>query len=254
MMDRVQLLLVGLPLFLFASDVIHLFSRPPPPPRHHHQPPLKRHVPPPPVIDAPLEFPTSPVLSLSLSPSRSRSWSCFSYWLRLFVKQESQYAGLGLGVGSSVHIDFCASCSYRGTAVTMKKMLETSFPGLNIVLSNHPPTLPKRLLSKVVPAMQMGVIAVIVAGEQIFPRLGYMVPPPWFYSLRANKFGSIASTWLLGNMVQSFLQSSGAFEVYCNGELVFSKLTSQRFPGEIELRDLISKKLTASNGGGAGAM
>ncbi|XP_031504826.1 selT-like protein isoform X3 [Nymphaea colorata] len=227
MMDRVQLLLVGLPLFLFASDVIHLFSRPPPPPRHHHQPPLKRHVPPPPVIDAPLEFPTSP---------------------------ESQYAGLGLGVGSSVHIDFCASCSYRGTAVTMKKMLETSFPGLNIVLSNHPPTLPKRLLSKVVPAMQMGVIAVIVAGEQIFPRLGYMVPPPWFYSLRANKFGSIASTWLLGNMVQSFLQSSGAFEVYCNGELVFSKLTSQRFPGEIELRDLISKKLTASNGGGAGAM
>ncbi|KAF3789460.1 SelT-like protein [Nymphaea thermarum] len=192
-MDRVQLLLVGLPLFLFASDVLHLFSRPPPPPRHHHQPPLKRHVPPPPVIDAPLEFPTSP---------------------------ESQYAGLGLGVGSTVHIDFCASCSYRGTALTMKKMLETSFPGLNIVLSNHPPTLPKRMLSKVVPAIQMGVIAVIVAGEQIFPRLGYMVPPPWFYSLRANKFGSIASTWLLGNMVQSFLQSSGAFEVFCNGELV----------------------------------
>ncbi|CAN6458518.1 unnamed protein product [Victoria cruziana] len=227
MMDRVQLLLVGLPLFLFASDVIHLFGRPPPQPRHHHQPPPKRHVPPPAAMEAPLEFPTS---------------------------QEPQYAGIGLGIGSTVHIDFCASCSYRGTALTMKKMLETSFPGINVVLSNHPPTLPKRLLSKVVPVVQMGVMAIIVAGDQIFPRLGYVAPPPWFYSLRANKFGSIASTWLLGNVVQSFLQSSGAFEVYCNGDLLFSKLSLQRFPGEIELRDLISKKLTVTNSGGAGEM
>jgi hypothetical protein len=46
--------------------------------------------------------------------------------------------------------------------------------------------------------------------------------PPWYYSLRANKFGTIASTWLLGNALQSFLQNSGAFEVYCDDELVSS--------------------------------
>lgn len=109
----------------------------------------------------------------------------------------------------------------RGNAVTMKNMLETAFPGINVMLANHPPPLPKRLLSKVVPVFQFGIIGMMMAGEQIFPRLG-MMPPPWYYSMRANRFGSIASAWLVGNFIQSFLQSSGAFEVYCNGELVKS--------------------------------
>lgn len=132
--------------------------------------------------------------------------------------------------------------------MTMKKMLETSFPGLHVVLENYPPTLPKRLLSKVVPIVQVGAIGIVMAGDQIFPRLG-MTPPPLYFTLRANRFGAMATTWLLGNFVQSFLQSSGAFEVYCNGDLVFSKLEEQRFPSEFELRELIGNKLPESQFG-----
>ena len=112
----------------------------------------------------------------------------------------------------------CVLC--RGKAVTMKNMLETAFPGAEVILANYPPPLPKRLLSKAVPVVQIGVIGVVVAGQQIFPMLGFVAPPPWYYNLRANKFGTIASTWLLGNALQSFLLSTGAFEVYFNGELV----------------------------------
>lgn len=128
----------------------------------------------------------------------------------------------------------------------MKNMLEIAFPGTEVVLANYPAPLPKRLLSKVVPVVQLGVIGTVVAGEQIFPMMGFVAPPPWYFNLRANKFGTIATTWLLGNTLQSFLQSSGAFEVYLNGELVFSKLKEARFPGEIELKDLISKKMETS--------
>ncbi|XP_044504494.1 selT-like protein [Mangifera indica] len=210
-MDRVHLLLLGLPLFILCSDLLNLFTPPPPPPPshlkpdHHHKPPLTPNP----------EFPT---------PKAVR----------------------GLGYGSTVNINFCASCSYRGTAVTMKKMLDAQFPGIDVVLENYPPPMPKRLLAKVVPVVQFGVIGIIMAGEQIFPMMGIMTPPAWYYSLRANRFGSIASTWLLGNFLQSFLQSSGAFEVYCNDELVFSKLKEGRFPGEIELKDLVAKKLSTS--------
>lgn len=108
----------------------------------------------------------------------------------------------------------------RGTAVTMKNMLDIAFPGTEVILANYPPSLPKRLLSKLIPVVQIGVIGVVVAGEHIFPVLGFAAPPPWYFNLRANKFGTIASTWLLGNALQSFLQSSGAFEIYFNGELV----------------------------------
>lgn len=99
-------------------------------------------------------------------------------------------------------------------------MLETAFPGIDVVLANYPPPLAKRMISKVIPVVQVGIIALIVAGEQIFPKLGIRTPPSWYFSLRTNRFGSIASTWLIGNFIQSFLQSSGAFEVSCNGELV----------------------------------
>ena len=107
----------------------------------------------------------------------------------------------------------------------MKKMLETAFPGIDVALANHPPTLPKRIISKLVPVAQIGAVGLVVAGEHIFPMLGFMTPPPWYYSLRANKFGTIASTWLLGNALQSFLQNTGAFEVYLNNNLVSDLLS-----------------------------
>ncbi|XP_054806591.1 selT-like protein [Prosopis cineraria] len=211
-MDRAQLLLFGLPLFLFFSDFIGLFSPPPPKPPHGHH--HHHHHQPPPQQPGTLEFPSEKPSGLG-----------------------------GVGIGNTVIINFCASCSYRGTAVTMKTMLQNSYPGLDVILTNYPPPLPKRLLSKVVPVVQIGVIAVVVAGEHIFPMLGFVAPPPWYFNLRANKFGTIASTWLLGNALQSFLQSSGAFEVYFNGEVVFSKLKEGRFPGEVELKDLIGRKM-----------
>ncbi|KAJ7959831.1 SelT-like protein [Quillaja saponaria] len=223
-MDRVQLVLLGLPLLLLCTDLLNLFT--PPPPKashdhrhhhhHHHQQQQQQQQQQQAVIPETPDFPS-----------------------------KSGVVG-GVGLGNSVNINFCSSCSYRGTAVTMKNMLENAFPGIDVALANYPPSMPKRLLSKAVPVLQIGVIGIVVAGEQIFPMLGFIAPPPWYYSLRANKFGTIASVWLLGNSLQSFLQSSGAFEVYFNGELVFSKLKENRFPGEIELKDFIGRKMATS--------
>uniref|UniRef100_A0A1D1YVG6 SelT-like protein n=1 Tax=Anthurium amnicola TaxID=1678845 RepID=A0A1D1YVG6_9ARAE len=231
-MDRVQLLLLGIPLFLFCSDLVSLFSPPPRPQRHHHhhhqpqpqpQPQYHHHQehrpPQPPLVQAP---------DVSSPPTG------------------------GVGFGATVELNYCTSCSYRGNALTIKKMLETSFPGIAVILSNYPPPLPKRLLSKLVPVVQAGVFGIVMAGDQILPRLGYVALPPWYLSLRANRFGTIASTWLLGNVFQNFLQSSGAFEVYCNGDLVFSKLKENRFPGEIELRNLIIERIGNPRFGGEG--
>ncbi|KAI7730584.1 hypothetical protein M8C21_021468 [Ambrosia artemisiifolia] len=215
-MDRSQLLLVGLPLFLFCSDVFNLFAPTPSKPNHNHNH-NHNHIP-------------------SLQPQQQQQQPLLD-----FPAQKA--SGGGIGLGNTVQIDFCASCSYRGTAQTMKNMLESAFPGLNVVLANYPPPLPKRLLAKLVPVVQFGMIGVVMGGEHIFPRLGFATPPAWYYSLRANRFGTISSTWLMGNFLQGFLQSSGAFEVSINGEQVYSKLQEKRFPGEIELRDAIGKRI-----------
>ncbi|XP_062225079.1 selT-like protein [Phragmites australis] len=215
-MDRVQLVLLGLPILLFCSDVVNLFAPQPALNPEHQQRP------------APDAF----------QPDNPSAADASIQELRVD----------GPGSGTTVELKFCASCSYRGTAMTMKRMLETSFPGIHVVLENYPPPFPKHALSKVVPLLQVGAMATLMAGDQIFPRFG-MVPPLWYYSLRANRFGTMPSIWLFGNFAQSFLQSSGAFEVYCNGQLVFSKLSEQRFPSEFELRELIGNRLPDSQFG-----
>ncbi|CAN0854828.1 SelT-like protein [Linum grandiflorum] len=218
-MDRVQLLLFGLPLFLLFSDLVNLFTPPPAKPASHH--PLHHHH----------HHQQSP------SPAVVQT---------LDVPVQRPVIG-GIGIGGTVKIDFCSSCSYKGTAASMTKMLENQFPGVEVILANYPAPLPKRVVSKLVPVLQFGVIAVVGAGEHIFPMVGIMTPPTWYHTLRANKFGTMASAWLIGNTLQSFLQGSGAFEVYCNNELVFSKLKEGRFPGEIELRELVGKALTRTS-------
>ncbi|KAG5238362.1 selenoprotein [Salix suchowensis] len=226
-MDRAQILLVGLPLFLLCTDLIHLFTPPPP------KPPTPPH-------------PTPTPITIIITNNHQRLPMKPQDLQRRCVSLLQKPVVGGIGLGSTVRIDFCASCSYRGNAATMKKMLETQFPGIDVVLVNYPPSLPKRVAAKLVPVFQVGVMGIVLGGEQIFPMIGLMAPPPWYYTLRANKFGTIASTWLLGNALQSFLQSSGAFEVYCNDELVFSKLMEARFPGEIELKDLVGRRLANS--------
>ncbi|MBA0664555.1 hypothetical protein Goklo_004531 [Gossypium klotzschianum] len=81
------------------------------------------------------------------------------------------------------------------------KMLEAQFLGIDVMLDNYPPPLPKHLLSKVVPVFQFGVIGIMMASEQIFPMIGIMTPPLWYYSSRANSFESITSAWLFGNIM-----------------------------------------------------
>lgn len=70
-MDRSQFILIGLPIFLFCSDLFNLFTPPPPKPPSHrpNQPP---HIPhqqrPPVVVPGTLDFP-SQVKPLCVFPS-----------------------------------------------------------------------------------------------------------------------------------------------------------------------------------------
>ncbi|RCV27982.1 hypothetical protein SETIT_5G369200v2 [Setaria italica] len=149
-MDRVQLVLLGLPILLFCSDVVTLFAPlPPAAPKPDHQ------------------SGSTPDAFQPGDPSAADA----------SAQAEPQVDVPGSG--TTVDLKFCASCSYRGTAMTMKRMLETSFPGIHVVLENYPPPFPKRALSKAVPLLQVGAMATLMAGDQIFPRFG-MVPPPWF--------------------------------------------------------------------------
>lgn len=122
-MDRTQILLVGLPIFLFFSDILNLFSpQPSPKPTHHHLPPIHPKPHPQPHLQQPLEFPTQvsrlpsskfTILNPFLVPIfvLLSGFLLTVFFLFNFVQKQS---GIGLiGIGNTVSIDFCTSCSYK---------------------------------------------------------------------------------------------------------------------------------------------
>jgi hypothetical protein len=79
-----------------------------------------------------------------------------------------------------------------------------------------------------------GAVATTFFGEKMFEILG-MPRPEFVQSMQNNKMGSCMGAWFLGNTVSQNLLNTGAFEVYYDGEVIFSKLEQKRLPNIPEI-------------------
>lgn len=106
----------------------------------------------------------------------------------------------------------------------------------------YPPTPAAQMLANLGSYAQMGGIAATLGGALIFDRLG--VPEPFFVPvMRRNPMPTIVGLTVLNSVCSSFL-ATGAFEVYVDGELVFSRLESGNFPsGAILKREMEERGL-----------
>lgn len=63
----------------------------------------------------------------------------------------------------------------------------------------------------------------LVLGDQIFAALG--VPPPELYNqVKEKKLAMAMAVWFLGNMLHNSLTSTGAFEVFYDGQQVEQRI------------------------------
>jgi len=112
-MDRAQLLLVGLPLFLLCSDLFSLFTSSPPPPKpsHHHPQPVINPVTTPFPSDSEVIFYSVNQFTSSVLYFHHRNMS--NYYSVCVSSQKLATNIGGAGFGNSVNINFCSSCSYK---------------------------------------------------------------------------------------------------------------------------------------------
>ena len=71
----------------------------------------------------------------------------------------------------------------------------------------------------------MSLIFIVCMGEYIFSAIGIPVPQV-LKDAQENKWTWLISLFFIGNGVASALKQTGAFEIYVDGNLVFSKLES----------------------------
>ena len=132
----------------------------------------------------------------------------------------------------------------------MNSLIRQRFPGVEVVGSNYPPAASRVALAKLVNLGTFASLGLTHFGETICGALG--VPTPELVAnAMQNKMGSSAGAWFLGNTVSQNLLNTGAFEVFYDGEVIFSKLEQRRLPTIPEILDGLGDAIAAGEGGGA---
>lgn len=84
-------------------------------------------------------------------------------------------------------------------------------------------TVTQAAVAQMVFIAQLALIAVMLLGRSIFAALG--VPVPTLYEQwEDKKMAVIMAAWFLGNMLHNSLTSTGAFEVFYDGQQVRSRV------------------------------
>ncbi|KAF5834521.1 hypothetical protein DUNSADRAFT_8772 [Dunaliella salina] len=121
--------------------------------------------------------------------------------------------------------------------------MEKRYPQLEVQASTYPPPPLQALLAKALGYAQVALIAFVVLGEKAFEFCG-MPTPLWYTQNVANqRLVAGIMVWFVGNMIFNGLTQTGAFEIYSNDQLVFSKLATGRFPSIQELADGLQRTL-----------
>lgn len=107
---------------------------------------------------------------------------------------------------------------------------------------NYPATPLKQFLAQTFFYTRMGLLLIMFTGTKAFDVFGVPVPE-WYTSIQENKIMAMVTIFFVGNMVESNLLSSGAFEVEVNGQKVWSKLETGHLPTMEHLISLIEENL-----------
>lgn len=111
-----------------------------------------------------------------------------------------------------------------------------------VTAEEYPIAAPQKMLGTLVGWSHWAIMIFLMGGEKIFAYLG--IPPhPLYYKAREKQWLVIIGSYFLTSQLSAFLLNSGAFEVYLNDELLFSKLASKQMPDPTYLVSLIHNKL-----------
>jgi selT/selW/selH-like putative selenoprotein len=164
-----------------------------------------------------------------------------------------------LRLPAGLHCRLCTACSYKGYYTQLAAQLQErysadgSVPPFQASASTYPPSLPRRAIAGVATVAQAAALAVAVAGDRVLPALGADPPPRWYEEHVKPRRTTVAlAAWIAPNVARQAAEATGAFEVYWDGELLFSKLALGRFPEADELAAAIEPRRRRRVGGGGG--
>ena len=131
-------------------------------------------------------------------------------------------------------------------------MILRRFPGTEVIGSNFPPSAFAVAASKAVNVGTFAAMGLTHFGDRLCSALGARATPAFVANLQSNKMGSTMGAWFVGNTVSQNLLNTGAFEVFYDGEVIFSKHDTKRLPTIPEIMGGLESAMRRDPEGAAG--
>jgi selT/selW/selH-like putative selenoprotein len=143
-----------------------------------------------------------------------------------------------------VHIQYCEGCSYVGEFQKMKQSIEYNFPQVSVVGSVYPLSPTQNMLSTLFTITQYGLIILMIFGDTIFAKFA-IVPPRIYYTLKEKKLLVLIGLFMFGNNIKSMITNTGAFEIFFDNELLYSKIAQKAMPQIQTVLQMIDRNMVA---------
>uniref|UniRef100_A0A7S3N1B9 Uncharacterized protein n=1 Tax=Strombidium inclinatum TaxID=197538 RepID=A0A7S3N1B9_9SPIT len=119
-------------------------------------------------------------------------------------------------------------------------------PNVRITGQHYEVTGPKALLSTLIGWVRFLGFVLLFAGEWVFGFFGGIQTMPDAIKdlhnyIKSNKWQVGIALFFVGSMLQAQLMQSGAFEIYINGSLEYSKLESRQMPTFDSIKSIFAR-------------
>lgn len=126
----------------------------------------------------------------------------------------------------------------------VKKFLENEFPELRgrVTGENYPIPPAAAIAMNFVSALQVLCMAALLMGDSVWNYIPFVQSPPdWYYAAKENSMVVLIGMFLVVPTIVQKYVTTGAFELFLDGSMVFSKIELGRFPNGNDIIDIMTK-------------
>jgi selT/selW/selH-like putative selenoprotein len=123
----------------------------------------------------------------------------------------------------------------------IQQIMEKNFQNVIVKGEEYPLHFIRKILSYLVTITQISVFTTMILGESIKPFLINIVPGYLIDWIIENKLLSLIISFFAGNILQSNISNTGAFEIFYNGNQIWSKLQTGNVPNINQLIMLLNQ-------------
>ena len=123
----------------------------------------------------------------------------------------------------------------------IQQIMEKNFKNVIVKGEEYPLHFIRKILSYLVTITQISVFTTMILEESIKPFLINIIPNYLIDWIIENKLLSLIISFFAGNILQSNISNTGAFEIFYNGNQIWSKLQTGNVPNINQLIMLLNQ-------------